>query len=466
MIHVKHIRRRKAFLFVDFICICLAIYITIFIRTNIELPFFSGLLPLNIIDKNITFFFITSILGISFCISGYLIGLYDLWNTSSLTIWASKLILPNLLIVSIIFSYLYLNKNFLFPSSFLVTLFAVNFILSLIWRILYFEIFDKEVSNVILIGNKEKCIQFSEEFLKDPFSNRVKVCAIFSSEISSESIETTATGILIKHISNYLEYSKKLPFTSVIIVNSLNSQEKIFNDVFKSARAGIQVYTIPTHYEILLGRLKHVHVNDLPLLELKLENTVSIYLRLKRMIDFIFSLILLIILFPLIVIISLAIKITSKGPVFYLQQRIGRDTKHFKIIKFRSMIHDAEKVTGEIFACKNDPRITALGNFMRKTRIDEIPQLINILKGDMSFIGPRPERPTFVKQFEKEIPAYSERTRIRPGITGLAQIHGDYNSSADTKLKYDLAYLVNQGFLLDIQILIKTIKVVLLRKGQ
>ena len=106
MIHVKHIRRRKAFLFVDFICICLAIYITIFIRTNIELPFFSGLLPLNIIDKNITFFFITSILGISFCISGYLIGLYDLWNTSSLTIWASKLILPNLLIVSIIFSYL------------------------------------------------------------------------------------------------------------------------------------------------------------------------------------------------------------------------------------------------------------------------------------------------------------------------------------------------------------------------
>ncbi|WP_186647646.1 sugar transferase [Fluviispira vulneris] len=463
MIHVKHIRRRKFFVLVDFLVVLLSIYIAIFVRTKINIPIFEGLLPSAVIDQQITLFFTTIILGSSFCISGYLVGLYDMWNTSSITIWAQKIIFPNLLIVAIAFSYLYLSKNFYFPSSFLVTLFIINFWLSLLWRVFYFKIFEREISNIVLIGEHENCYEFSQEFLKDPFINRIKVCAIFCYNIK-ESI--ASTGLQPKNISEFKNFSQDNLITSIIIVNSNNIQENIFPDVFKAARKGVQVFTVPNHYEILLGRLRHVHVNDLPLIELKLENSVSFYLKIKRLFDILFSLIILTFLSIPIAIISILTKLTSKGPVIYKQQRVGRDSKVFNIIKFRSMMDNAELKTGDVFASKNDPRITKFGKFMRETRLDEIPQLINILKGDMSFIGPRPERPSFVNKFEKEIPAYSERTRIRPGLTGLAQIHGDYESSADTKLKYDLAYLVNQSFFLDFQILVKTIKVLLLRKGQ
>jgi lipopolysaccharide/colanic/teichoic acid biosynthesis glycosyltransferase len=130
------------------------------------------------------------------------------------------------------------------------------------------------------------------------------------------------------------------------------------------------------------------------------------------------------------------------------------------------MINNAESTTGPVLATVNDPRVTAFGKFMRKTRIDELPQLINIIKGDMSFVGPRPERPKFVANFENSVPWYRERSRIRPGVTGLAQIRGHYSSSAETKLKYDLAYLTNQGLLLDLQILARTIKTVLTKSGQ
>lgn len=461
MIHVKHIRRKKIFILVDFIIICCSIYIAMLIRTNIELPFFSGLLPSNAIEQNISFIFSTAILGIIFCVSGYLTGLYDLWNSPGFTTWMQKLSIPNILIATIAFSYLYLNKKFLFPSSYLITILGVNFLLSILWRIFYFKLFDNEISEIILVGDFQKCVQFSQEFNKEPFINRVKICAIFCPNESSQN------NISVKNLNEFDTYSRHFPYTSVIIVStSSHTQEKIYSSVFKAARRGVQVYTVPNHYEILLGRLKHIHVNDLPLLELKLENTVSIYLRLKRIIDFFFSLFLLIILIIPIILISIIVKFSSPGPIMYKQQRIGKNGKTFQIIKFRSMIHNAEKNTGEVLASKNDPRITKFGKFMRKTRLDEIPQLINIFKGEMSFIGPRPERPCFVKKFENEILAYSERTRIRPGITGLAQIHGDYNSSADTKLKYDLAYLVNQGFLLDLEIIFKTIKVIILRRGQ
>jgi len=464
MIHVKHIKRRKTFVLIDIACICLSIYLAFFIRTNVYLPIFQDLLPLSALSQNINFLLASFTFSLVFLFSGYIIGLYDTWNTSSISVWANKLLIPNFFIVSFAFSFLYLSQNFNFPRSYLVTLFVVNFFLSLAWRIIYFKITNKEICNVVLVGDYDSCIQFSKEFTKEPFLNKIKVCSIFTNNPSDISYDQNT--IPVKNINEFESYSQQHPYSSIIIVSTTSLQYNFFAEILKAARQGAQVFTVPNHYEILLGRLKHIHVNDLPLLELKLDNSISFYTVIKRTFDLILSLVLIIILITPMLLVAFIIKLTSQGPILYTQTRIGKNGKHFNIIKFRSMIHNAEQHTGAIFALKNDERITKFGNFMRKTRIDELPQLINILKGDMSFIGPRPERPAFVEQFEKEIPAYAERLRIRPGVTGLAQVHGDYNSSADTKLKYDLAYLVNQSLFLDIQILIKTIKVVMMKKGQ
>jgi lipopolysaccharide/colanic/teichoic acid biosynthesis glycosyltransferase len=173
-------------------------------------------------------------------------------------------------------------------------------------------------------------------------------------------------------------------------------------------------------------------------------------------------------MFPLVPIIALLIKLDSKGPVFFKQVRVGEGEKPFVLIKFRTMSQDAEKTTGAVWAEKNDSRVTKLGSFLRKTRLDEIPQLFNILRGDMSFIGPRPERPEFVEDLKKVIPFYSERHFVKPGLTGWAQVRYTYAASVEDaieKLRYDLFYIKNMSIFLDTLIILETVKVILFRRG-
>ncbi|MGE5482425.1 MAG: sugar transferase [Bacteroidota bacterium] len=159
--------------------------------------------------------------------------------------------------------------------------------------------------------------------------------------------------------------------------------------------------------------------------------------------------------------IALAIKLTSPGPVFYRQERVGRDGKRFFIYKFRTMVDGAEKLTGPVLATEDDPRITPVGRILRATRLDEIPQVINILKGEMSFVGPRPERPEFVEQFLQQTPDYAYRLKVKPGVTGLAQVRGRYDTSVTNKLRYDLHYIRNYSLLQDLRILFQTVWVAL-----
>ena len=188
----------------------------------------------------------------------------------------------------------------------------------------------------------------------------------------------------------------------------------------------------------------------------------------KRMFDVVASVAGLIVLSPLLLMMTLLIKLTSKGPIFYTQTRVGRDGGLFDIYKFRTMVQDAEKNTGPVWAARNDNRLTPIGGFLRKAHIDEIPQLINVLRGDMSIIGPRPERPMFVDQFKQEIPYYSERLNVKPGITGLAQVWHRYDESiADVKkkLRYDLLYIKKMCFWADIAIILRTCRVVVTGEG-
>ena len=184
----------------------------------------------------------------------------------------------------------------------------------------------------------------------------------------------------------------------------------------------------------------------------------------ERFLDILLSSIALVIGIPLILLFGILIRLDTSGPIFYSQERLGKEGKRFKICKLRSMRYDAEK-DGAQWAEKNDVRVTRIGRIIRKTRIDEIPQLFNILKGDMSVIGPRPERPEFTLEFEDEIPGFINRLQIRPGLTGWAQVNGGYDLTPREKLELDMYYINNRSIKMDIIIIFKTIKIVLTGDG-
>ena len=190
----------------------------------------------------------------------------------------------------------------------------------------------------------------------------------------------------------------------------------------------------------------------------------NLYLIIKRVIDLILSIITFILTLPVVLITMLIIKFDSPGPALFVQERVGLNGRTFNIYKLRTMRTDAE-INGPQWASTNDPRITNVGEFLRKTRIDELPQLVNVIKGDMSIVGPRPEREFFIKKFEREIPGFSKRLLVKPGLTGWAQVNGGYELSPNEKLNLDLYYIKHSSTLLDFSIMFKTISVIFTGEG-
>ncbi|MCF6148611.1 MAG: sugar transferase [Candidatus Kuenenia sp.] len=232
---------------------------------------------------------------------------------------------------------------------------------------------------------------------------------------------------------------------------------------------GIDVIDMPSIYEQLTGKIPFMHINDMWMLHVVISKPKLYGRIIKPVLETIISLVLFTVSIPAIVLIAVVIKVTSRGSVFYTQERMGKDTRKFTIIKFRTMINDAESQTGAVYAADNDHRVTKVGKFLRKWRLDEIPQLLNVVKGDMSLVGPRPEREIFIKEFEKKIPFYSQRLAVKPGLSGWAQVKYPYASTieqTEEKLQYDLYYIKNMSFLLDIVVLLKTVRVMLFGMGK
>ena len=192
------------------------------------------------------------------------------------------------------------------------------------------------------------------------------------------------------------------------------------------------------------------------------------YAEFKRAIDILFALPGVVVAAPVIGILAILVRLTSKGPAFYRQERVGKDGRVFKIIKLRTMVQDAESKSGPVWATVNDPRETPLGRILRKTHLDELPQLWNVLKGDMSLIGPRPERPVFVEKFKQEIPEYTQRLAVRPGITGWAQVNHVYDQTIEDvrkKVEFDREYIRRMGWGIDLKIMLATAGRMIHRKG-
>jgi len=225
------------------------------------------------------------------------------------------------------------------------------------------------------------------------------------------------------------------------------------------------VYLVPGVYELLLLNPRTRIVRDLTLFEINLVNISGVERIVKRAIDIFVSLIALTVFSPVIVVVSLSIIFDSGRPVFFLQERAGVNGKVFKTIKFRTMIKDAEKYTGPVLSSEDDSRITKIGKFLRKTGLDEILQFINVLKGDLSVVGPRPERPELMEKIKEDTPNFDMRLKVKPGITGFAQLHGKYDTPSDDKLKMDLLYAKQKNAILtDIYVMFNTVKLFLLPK--
>ena len=222
----------------------------------------------------------------------------------------------------------------------------------------------------------------------------------------------------------------------------------------------VRVYISPKLTDIVLRGAKNITLFDTPLLLVK-SGGLNVYQRImKRAMDLILGVLVLVVITPVMAIIAVAIKLEDGGPVFYSQERLTLDGKEFQMLKFRSMIPDAEKYTGAILAAEQDPRITRVGRFIRATRLDELPQIVNILKGEMSIVGPRPERKSIAEEYSKEIPEFAYRLKVKGGLTGYAQVYGKYNSTPYDKLRLDLMYVENYSLLLDIKLIILTLRVI------
>lgn len=222
---------------------------------------------------------------------------------------------------------------------------------------------------------------------------------------------------------------------------------------------GIRIYTMPKIPDIMIQGSDQLHLFDTPIL-LTREYAMTIEQRfIKRAIDLVCALILMVLASPFMIITAIAIKLYDGGPVLYKQVRCTRDMKEFKILKFRSMRTDAEKDGVARLAAKNDSRITPIGKFIRKVRIDELPQLFNILSGEMSFIGPRPERPEIIRQYQEDMPEFTFRTKVKAGLAGYAQVYGKYNTTPYDKLKLDLFYIENYSVWLDLKLMLLTLKI-------
>lgn len=260
-----------------------------------------------------------------------------------------------------------------------------------------------------------------------------------------------------------------LEIQEVIVALEPERREDLVRVISSVDYPDISLKLLPDFFQLVNGLNKTNQIFGLPLIDVS-PAPLSYHERfLKRLLDVVVSLVVLVLSVPLMLIISILIKTTSEGPVIYRQKRVGRNGKNFTMYKFRTMVDDAEAKSGPTWARENDPRITNVGHWLRKLRLDELPQFINVLKGDMSLVGPRPERPHFVEKFQKQIPLYTRRLRVKPGITGWAQVKWKYDTSLDDvieKTKYDLFYVENMSLRMDFKILINTIFTVVRAKGK
>ena len=318
---------------------------------------------------------------------------------------------------------------------------------------------------IMAVVEKERVVFVGENDYTEDLLESVKKDGQYVFVTSLNNTDMKALGKEILELYNTKKFDVLVDFTDKLL-----RDPKITEKLLQYKLEGLQYYNYLEFYETYENKLPISHLSP----QWFLENTgFEIYhnnfnLKAKRLLDLLFALLIGIFAAPVIVLAAIIVKLESKGPVFFIQERIGEGNKKFNIVKFRSKTTDAEK-DGPQWASKNDNRVTKFGKIMRATRIDELPQLWNVLRGEMSFVGPRPEREFFIQQLEKEIPYYNLRHTVKPGLTGWAQVMYPYGASVEDayrKLQYDLYYIKHHSIPFDVKVLLKTVTIVIFGKGR
>ena len=328
-------------------------------------------------------------------------------------------------------------------------------------------IFQIAFRYIVIMGvvEKERVVFVGENDYTQDLLESVKKDGQYVFAASLNNTDMKALGKEIVEMYKTKKFDVLVDFTDKLL-----GDPKLTGKLLQYKLEGLQYYNYLEFYETYENKLPISHLSP----KWFLENTgFEIYhnnfnLKAKRLLDLFFAMLIGIFAAPVIILAAIIVKLESKGPVFFIQERIGEGNRKFNIVKFRSMTTDAEK-DGPQWASKNDNRVTKFGKIMRATRIDELPQLWNVLRGEMSFVGPRPEREFFIQQLEKEIPYYNLRHTVKPGLTGWAQVMYPYGASVEDayrKLQYDLYYIKHHSIPFDVKVLLKTVTIVIFGKGR
>jgi exopolysaccharide biosynthesis polyprenyl glycosylphosphotransferase len=314
------------------------------------------------------------------------------------------------------------------------------------------------LKNAVVAGTNENALDICRTFSNSPYTG-YKIIGLLSDK---ENIKTEFNGD-VKLLGSYYEIRNIVndyDIESVLVSLPSGQHEKLYEMMKLCEGEIIEFLIVPDFLEIITSSVKLQEIEGIPLLRIK-GIPMNIWNRfVKRTFDFVFALLILLITSPLLITLAVLIKLTSKGPVFYKQERLSMTGKKFDMIKFRSMVQDAERDTGAVFASKNDNRITSIGSFLRKYSLDELPQFFNVLKGEMSIVGPRPEREYFINLMKDKIPKYLERHRMKCGITGWAQVNGyrGTDTPLEKRIEHDIYYIENWSLIFDLKIILKTLR--------
>lgn len=401
----------------------------------------------------------------------YINGLFDIVASKNDINFYNKLLRNVLINYGIAAAYFYLLTDKLFdikPQLVFFIFMAVYLGLFSLWRFWYNSLVQRPnfLRNVLVVGMNDEARELIKEIIKKPqLGYRI-------TGIMHDGYRDNGEFSGVKIFDSSADIKKLLreqEITAVLTVMDPHANPQIVQRLYETLAMKLQFFDLPSFYEKLTGKIPVTNIGYIWFLENLAESEKGLYEAAKRLGDIVVAILGLLISLPFWPFIILGVKMSSRGVVFFRQTRLGYLGRPFRAIKFRSMIEDAEKNGEAQWAQKGDPRVTRFGRFLRSTRLDEIPQLLNVLRGEMSLIGPRPERPEFVRRLQEIIPFYNERNLVKPGLTGWAQINFQYGASAGDalkKLQYDLFYIKNRSLPLDLGILLKTINIMLSGKGQ
>jgi exopolysaccharide biosynthesis polyprenyl glycosylphosphotransferase len=430
----------------------IAFLLAFVVRLYVPVPLTRSLLPLDRLSFYTEHWIPVVITQVA---TLYFFAFYDPPQPASRTELLRRLIAATSLQGLVLMGYYFLERQ-IFPRSVLLLFVPLNCLLLYGWRLLVWRLRPPRRRRVAIVGAGPAAAALAAS-LRDSKRHGLELVGFIATPDSQAALEP-----LLGTVDDVPALVGRGAIDDVILAGESSPwQSRLIDALAKTAQPSSNVWLLPGPFESLIAGTRFSWVDDHPLIEVARDPDWRINWPLKRLFDVVVGGLLLIVLLPILLFGAACVLIGSGRPIFYRQVRVGRGGLPFTILKLRTMHAGAEDSTGEAMATSTDPRVTRVGRWLRRHRLDEIPQLWNVLTGSMSLVGPRPERPGFADVYSSDVAGYSQRYVVPPGVTGLAQVHGDYHSSPETKVRYDLAYIANWSLWLDCTILLRTVKVVL-----